>query len=397
MSCSIYWWHEVRFDAIKIGMGVKPKERMFHYANAYGLRFNRESLKFYRLPSKPIAAHVEKALQSKMVSFGCRHERRSGLHDASAEPTELFMLNGASYDAVSEHMLTLIDEVLLELAQHMPKQDDERIAKLEARNGELAQRLEAKSAELEAKAYDLTHKSAELAECQMKVLRALAEAQKKGEELAAQKQQFEQIWAAEHELRGKAEEQLDAYRRNPRAARAKEARARKYTERAKPAKPAEPTRHAMQEWAAVKGLIVVVLMIILMGIIGAASGSKPSSSTTSNVGTPVHTVTQRGIKEWEQREAEKHFTKPAPVVPPNQLWEGVDEAAKQLMLERLYASEVWQNSKGLEDFHTWQGKKEAEASRPKTGGLWEGVDESAKQAMQERLRASEGWQRSKDP
>ena len=93
----IYCWHAPELNAIKVGRGRYPRERMELYAVAYGVVFNSASLFSVKVPEEFHADITETICHEALLNAGCWRFHKRHVNQQSMS-IELFRLPyGVSY------------------------------------------------------------------------------------------------------------------------------------------------------------------------------------------------------------------------------------------------------------------------------------------------------------
>jgi hypothetical protein len=102
----VYMWHEPRLNAVKIGYGNSPPQRMRDYANQYGLQFDAGTLVSIEVPQGIDCQVIENELHKCAEEIGLRSVTRSG------SMQELFLLADRTYADVSAALRPVIEHVI---------------------------------------------------------------------------------------------------------------------------------------------------------------------------------------------------------------------------------------------------------------------------------------------
>jgi hypothetical protein len=106
----IYCWHEPNRAAIKVGMGADSSSRMREYAQTYDLRCDAQSLRVVKVRGFD-ARIIEQQIHTYLQGEGHMPLILNGVE------SELFDLNGHTYDRVAERVVNMAKNAMREVAK----------------------------------------------------------------------------------------------------------------------------------------------------------------------------------------------------------------------------------------------------------------------------------------
>lgn len=108
----VYMWHDSHANAIKIGHGDNPRQRMLDYARGYGMQPDTASLIEVEIPVGIDREYVESVCHKHALDAGLKNVTKNGAMQ------EVFMLGSRTYADVSREIEHVVQNAVVSVMRN---------------------------------------------------------------------------------------------------------------------------------------------------------------------------------------------------------------------------------------------------------------------------------------